>query len=67
MEYITDCENEECGSCEGVQIDIDLYDSPMEIMDENVAWVFEGECCECGHTHTVTVYAKIHTYEVAGE
>lgn len=67
MNYITDCENEECGSCEGVEIDCDLYDSPTDTDGENVTWEFEGECCECGHKHTVTVYATIHTYEITGE
>jgi hypothetical protein len=66
-EHYGDCRNEECNGCETVVIDYDLCDSPISSDGDSVVWEFTGECIACGHTHTLTVYATAHAYEVDGE
>ncbi|MDB4345465.1 hypothetical protein OAA43_00155 [bacterium] len=68
-EYYASCRNEdkECYASETVDIEYDLCDNPISCDGDSVVWEFTGECSACGHTHTLTVYATAHSYEVEGE
>ena len=65
--YYADCENEDCAACESVTVEYDLCESPINQEGDNVEWEFTSECIVCGHTHTLTVYASAHHFQLDGE